>query len=344
MTFDIDTVQDRDSWSMRSRKRSHAGPDCVVPIVRSGILAREFCRHGADAEIAAVFDRSLYLHSGDVFICLGEPSIGNGPLTLIADLGGARRLSELELCPGQPASISKRRITIGDTVELKLDDCDVWRPPRWPLALLPDRLNEVDRAIARLMAAEAPEEGLARLSCLHEQDTNETPFTRIARPRVTRFQSWLRAALDTDQMPAAASPEPVQALMGLGPGLTPSGDDVLAGALALLDALMERRGHAALARAITDAPRGLTSPLSDCLLRAAAAGLVGETLCRAVSAIISGAPETAVATIRNIGHSSGWDMLAGIATALEVVVCVRRIGGRKALDPKRPIREAFASV
>jgi hypothetical protein len=344
MTFDIDTVQGRDGWSMRSRKRSHAGPDCVVPIVRCGILAREFCRHGADAEIAAVFERSLYLRSADMFVCVGEPSIGNGPLTLIADLGGSRKLSDLNLRRGRRAIISEQRITIGDTVELPFDDCEVWRPPRWPLPLLPDRLNEVYRAIARLTVAEAPEEGLARLSCLHEQDTNETPFTRIARPRVTRFQSWLRAALDTDQMPAAASPELVQALMGLGPGLTPSGDDVLAGALALLDALMERRGHAALARAITDAPRGLTSPLSDCLLRAAAAGLVGETLCRAVSAIISGAPETAVATIRNIGHSSGWDMLAGIATALEVVVCVRRIGGRKALDPQGPIREAFASV
>jgi hypothetical protein len=37
--------------------------------------------------------------------------------------------------------------------------------------------------------------------------------------------------------------------------------------------------------------------------RAAAAGHVGETLCCAVSAIISGVPETAVAAIRRIGHS-----------------------------------------
>src|SRR3977135_3272782 len=119
---------------------------------------------------------------------LGEPSIGNGPLTLIADLGGSRKLSDLNLRPGRRAVISEQRITIGDTVELTLDDCDVWRPPPWPRALSPDRLDEVYRAIARLTVAEAPEEGLARLSCLHEQDTNQRPFTRIARPRDTTLQ------------------------------------------------------------------------------------------------------------------------------------------------------------
>ncbi len=58
-----------------------------VPIVRSGILAREFCRQVAHAEVAAVFDRSIYLRCADMFVCLGEPAIGNGPLTLIADFG-----------------------------------------------------------------------------------------------------------------------------------------------------------------------------------------------------------------------------------------------------------------
>src|SRR5260370_33740575 len=125
---------------MRSRTRSLAVAVCVVPIVRCGILARKFCRHGADAEIAAVFDRSLYLHSGDVFICLGEPSIGNGPLTLIADLGGSRKLSDLNLRRGRRAIISEQRITIGDTGELTFDECVVWRAPRWSRPLLPERL------------------------------------------------------------------------------------------------------------------------------------------------------------------------------------------------------------
>jgi hypothetical protein len=54
------------------------------------------------------------------------------------------------------------------------------------------------------------------------------------------------------------------------------------------------------------------------LLKAAAAGHVGEDLCCAVSAVVSGKPDQAVAAIRKIGHSSGWDMMVGILTALHV--------------------------
>jgi hypothetical protein len=178
---------------------------------------------------------------------------------------------------------------------------------------------DVCSAIARRMV-EAPEEGLGRVY-LH--DKRETPLARIARPRLMRFESWLRDTLETDRVASPASSEAIAGLIGLGPGLTPSGDDFLVGALALLDALAERKAHAALARAIADTPRGLTSPLSDCFLRAAAAGHLGEHLHCAVSAVMSGAPSAALAAIRKIGHSSGWDMLAGVASTLQVVAAAR---------------------
>jgi hypothetical protein len=101
--------------------------------------------------------------------------------------------------------------------------------------------------------------------------------------------------------------------------LTPSGDDFLSGALALLDALAMRRVHAALAQAVTDAAPALTSPLSACLLRTTADGHIGEHLHSAVAALIVGDIDTAIAAARRIGHSSGWDMLAGAATTLRIV-------------------------
>jgi hypothetical protein len=285
----------------------------VVSIVRAGVLAREFCRRNARAEVAAVFERSIYLRAEDMFVCLGERSIGNGPLTLIADF------SPSGLHRGQPASISERGITIGDTARFSFDRCEPWQPPRWPLSLSPLQLVDVAKAIAGRMAVEAPGEGLGGLYC-----GSETPLARIARPRIARFEAWLGNALETDRV----SSEAVQDLIGLGPGLTPSGDDFLVGALALLDALSEPKAHAALASAIIASPRGLTSPLSSCLLRAAAAGHVGEHLHCAIAALVSGNPDAAVAAIRNIGHCSGWDMLAGAATALSVVATVRSPGSR----------------
>src|SRR5262249_54749872 len=137
------------------------------------------------------------------------------------------------------------------------------------------------------------------------------------------FASWLHETLQTSHIETAACFDAIHGLTGLGPGLTPSGDDLLVGALAVLDALAERKTHAALANAIAAAPRGLTSPLSDYLLRAAAAGYLGDPLCRAVSAVISGKAEAAVASIREIGHSSGWDMLVGAVSTLKIVAAAR---------------------
>jgi Protein of unknown function (DUF2877) len=62
-----------------------------------------------------------------------------------------------------------------------------------------------------------------------------------------------------------------------------------------------------------------TSPLSHCFLRTATAGHVSEHLHGAVASIMSGNLDAAIAAVRNIGHSSGWDMLAGIATTLRIV-------------------------
>jgi Protein of unknown function (DUF2877) len=314
MIPDTDRSQSGACCDMRPRKRSNAGSDIIVPILRSGILARECCRRGRHAEVEAVFERSIYLRSGDMFVCIGEPSIGNGPLTLIADLGGARPLTSLGLFPGQPASMSDRCIAIGDKVRLTLDRCVLWRQPPWPASLPLSELNDLRSAIAHRMTFEAPRESLARVYCRPEGGA-ESPLTRISRPRIARFESWLLGALDR----STPSPAPVAELIGLGPGLTPSGDDFLVGALALLDALAARRAHEALARAITDLARRSTSALSECLLKTAAAGHFGEDLCCAVSAVVTGKPDQAVAAIRKIGHSSGWDMMAGILTTLHAV-------------------------
>ena len=137
------------------------------------------------------------------------------------------------------------------------------------------------------------------------------------------FERWLSEVLDTGATPAIGDREAVRGLIGLGPGLTPSGDDFLVGALALLDAIGERHAHTAVARAISDLLAERTTPLSACFLRAAAGGHVGEALHRAVSSAITGDADAAVAAIEKIGHSSGWDMMAGIMTTLRIAAAAR---------------------
>jgi hypothetical protein len=309
--------------AVRARKRFACGRTITIPILRSGTLAWKFCRDAACAELVAVFDRSVYLRSADMFVCIGTPGIGNGPITMIGAFDSPTHLAEFGLRPGSPAAISERCITIGSAVRFTFEECELWHPPEWPAPLPYLQLANVGNGVVSLLSAEAFDEGFAQVYRLSRCGTFETPLARIARERIAHFQSWLCDALESDCIQPAASLDAIHSLIGLGLGLTPSGDDFLVGALALLDALAERKAHGALAHAVAAAPRGLTSPLSDCLLRAAAAGHAGEPLWRAVSAIISGNLDAAIACVRQIGHSSGWDMLVGVASALPVVTAGR---------------------
>src|SRR3954468_8312878 len=119
-------------------------PQVTVPILRAGILAQEFCRSVARANVEAVFERCFYLRRDNEFICVGEPEIGNCPLTLIGSFG---RPSDLGLAPGQSAAVCNRHIAIGRSIRLILHQTETWRLPPWPDCPLPSRLIEACDAL-----------------------------------------------------------------------------------------------------------------------------------------------------------------------------------------------------
>ena len=103
-------------------------------------------------------------------------------------------------------------------------------------------------------------------------------------------------------------------LVGLGPGLTPSGDDVLSGMLAAFRALGGDAAFAdATAAAVAALATGRTTSLSATLLRLAGAGQVAQEAAAVLRALATGeALEPAVHTLLGIGHTSGADLAAGI--------------------------------
>lgn len=126
--------------------------------------------------------------------------------------------------------------------------------------------------------------------------------------------SLLRAALTVGL--AGADPGPVVArLIGRGPGLTPSGDDVLAGALLVLHGAGLDPGLVGAVRALAHR----TTDLSASLLLAAADGYAAPAVRAHVTAALRGdrpAAEAARREVERFGHWSGPDLLAGCAATL----------------------------
>ena len=137
-----------------------------------------------------------------------------------------------------------------------------------------------------------------------------------------------------------ARPECIaEAMIGLGPGLTPSGDDMLSGLLATLvhlppDPAVAAR-LAAVRRRVRDRAPGRTTLLSACLLRDAIDGAVAAPFARLLRAIAevpqgrdgghvdrSVALRDAVDAVLAVGSTSGADLLLGAEVALRVTASV----------------------
>jgi hypothetical protein len=139
----------------------------------------------------------------------------------------------------------------------------------------------------------------------------------VARSRIERLRGWMTARMQGE----AQGPPPAD-LLGLGPGLTPSGDDLLCGALVALRAVAQESVARELYAEIASVGPAATCPLSGAFLAAAGEGLAAEPLHAAIAAMLQARNEAAashVEALGGIGHTSGWDALAGALLTLQAL-------------------------
>lgn len=237
-------------------------------------VAGRFAAEG-DGEVRAVFRRSFYLRfPGERYACVGDASLGRGPLNVLVD--------DFQL----PAT--------GAQVALSLIGAQLWTPSPLPVNSAPDV-----KALKAAARGRVPSEGLGGLIV----DAHNS-LSVHAQPGLEAIERWLVGNALEDE---AAT------LIGLGPGLTPSGDDYLGGVLIALHQLERKPQAQGLWRWLE--PRlARTSAISAAHLAAAAAGEGHEALHRCLDALCTEAPDWAGALdqLGKVGHVSGWDSLAGV--------------------------------
>jgi hypothetical protein len=112
-----------------------------------------------------------------------------------------------------------------------------------------------------------------------------------------------------------ASIDACGALIGLGVGLTPSGDDALGGAAIALHVFGARAAAEALAAFVRATARGRTSDIAWAFLDAACDGQGTQRFHGALAALVDGGD---LAPLDTMGHSSGWDAMDGALAVLGV--------------------------
>jgi hypothetical protein len=292
------------------------------------LLAQSFDRHaqamltpGARFAVHSRFERALNLVGPDGrLVGLVGPRGGNGPATLV--LAGLP-LNLAAAVPAQADAVAGEGwLRIGESLTVRLDAARLWRPPGPPRpASSEEILLAVRRALA-LARVEAPADGLAGLLSRVEMLAAGRAPIELAEPGGLAISALAGRAL-AELAPAWRAGDQViaeraaRALVGLGPGQTPSGDDLLAGLLVAWWRL-DAPAAEALGQAVLRAAEGRTTDLGLHRLRYAAQGELDERSEVALAALLSGDPDADVA-IRDLlryGHSSGLDTLVGLACGL----------------------------
>lgn len=298
-----------------------AGPRAAIPLVRCGAIAREVLADAGETRVIASFERSFYLACPRGIVCIGTPGIGAGPIQAEVSLPEGMTWATLGIMPEARGETSGDVTAIGDGLLLDIATGSTWLPPPMP-DFEAMRVRRGTIALRNHARAGLPDEGFARLifgDPVAERDLSA--MMKAARGPLDDLQGALRPSLDGDTWRAEA----VQAatlLVGLGPGFTPSGDDVLGGLLLALTSAGRIGLRDALWQALEPELDALTVPASAMHLSAAADGMAGEPVHLLLNAILRDDVESLPAHLQRvaaIGHTSGWDCLAGLVMGLEAL-------------------------
>ena len=204
------------------------------------------------------------------------------------------------LPPGAPAEVGGGRIVVGD---LAVSAAAWWNPrPKLP-SLRPALLPEGVRQLRNALYGEGVPHSAFTLPGLPVG-----PGGPLAALRGAVRRADLDAALRT-----------ATRLIGLGPGLTPAGDDVMAGTIAGL-VLLGHPSAERFAAGVYSLAGGRTTELSRALLRHAACGRVSAEYAAVLHGLVGERPlGPAVDGLLATGATSGRALALGLSTAIDLV-------------------------
>lgn len=288
----------------------------AVPAIRvrnAGALATAILRAGRPLDAAAVFERSFYCRDAeDRWFCFLRDDLEPGPLHALS-AEWPERLRDY-VVEGQALAPHGLNRLASPTLVIDFGAMQEWLPPAFPplnRPLLRDALLRL-RQEMRTLVPPATLAGSLVGRRQPEGEWQKNVLTETFRA-LEALTGWFASPGEQSLRDA------IQSLLGLGPGLTPTGDDILAGTLLTLHALGETRKADELAAEIeTHGPKG-TNRISLAHLRAAATGQGAAPFHDILVGLMRGEStfDKYLRRIDAVGHSSGWDILTGIVTTIE---------------------------
>ena len=287
--------------------------------------------------VIAVFRCACYVRGPQgKMMCILDQHLDDGPLNVRVDLPSPCDMHALGIRLGMPLYVKERCLCLAGELLFSLDNARNWVPPAPPPLAPPERVRTRLRELAAELENRIPEDGLAPLiphleDLAHGRQVTLSGRSQVAQAALTAVEALVEGATKGDVRGVDAG---VGRLVGLGPGLTPSGDDLLAGMMVGLRTTICADSAARPQSWYEHRPKlrpAMVDIVADCVKRHA---LDGTNLisCAILDHAASGAGSGAIHQLLGVllracaaadilgsalemakaGHTSGWDSLAGV--------------------------------
>lgn len=295
-----------------------------IQIISIGITAARALVSSRIWRLLSVYDRSFYcIDDAENIICFAINGIGRGPFTLLC--------SENEKLPTEILKSIKHFSMVGDMLVAEGADLiiDLKNATTWGESLLD--LKEGHREsmkndltwLAHRASLSAPQESFGWMipTFLFGRGRDVLETHKKTSSLLHKRLSKVTKEIEKD-FAMTGSACGLEQLIGLGYGLTPSGDDFLAGVVMGFHKMQKHREAILSARHFYSQAQGKTTTISLAFYRALADGRVAEPYLRFLEMI--GREEEAESEqlfdrVTDFGGTSGWDTLAGIVFGISMV-------------------------
>ncbi len=302
---------------------SHDSRHPVLEATSIGGVARSRLKEGIEGTVQGTFDSAINVCFSGGLVSLVPEFIGRGPLNVTLQLPiGLSSLSPLDVRDGDKVRVEGFAMELSNRHLITFDSAEIYSPEaKFTLPMLSNNAIggnlEVLRQTALAFGSMAGFGDLLELT---------VPGTTIVKgKKLNLFASaGLQRIIHLEQSFRSEEREAiggaVRELIGLGPGLTPSSDDLLAG-LVLMCILFgknggyEERAVSLVVKAIAEEAVGRTTALSEEYLLQAALGRGNEPVMRLCAELLTGGQESIeeqTKRVLSIGGSSGTDIVLGI--------------------------------
>lgn len=278
-------------------------------IIRTSSYVRSVLSHCPCGCVHSVYRKTVNIKFGDRLLALQASGSPLSPISMITELS-ADEMSALSVTIGEKVTACSDVLTIGDSYILSFREAE-----EVSLELPEDCSIDIrelrDAVFTSISKSNAHGLRGVWFPPVGEQPLDETLILNAASGRLSRCESFIR------QRDFSHAAEELCGLVGLGIGLTPSGDDFLCGVLTAMklvytdDHPFVRELRARLGKRLAD-----TNDISRAFLHCALDGQFSEAVMLLTRSVY---PEAISSAFGAIGHSSGIDTLCGVYFTLSAV-------------------------